>query len=210
VKRRKGFTLVEIIVTLSIVCFIVALALPSYREYTSAWTCRSAAQILYVDLLAQRQRAFSLCLPTGISIGTGGTYSLWEIYNTGAGLPETLQIGDIVFPETPGTGDGVSRDPVPSFLRIMLSLIPAGCNELRLPVRSPIGSRVTKTVALSSTFPVPVEIAPPYSFVYFVPKRSAEAGKWQYCIVWANNLTVSCGADTCVINITSKGDVIMN
>jgi type II secretory pathway pseudopilin PulG len=198
-KRRKGFSLIEIIMILSIVSFVVVMATPSYRRYTSAWTCRSATQLLYTDLLYLRQRAFSLCMPTGVFFDPSGKYTLWENYTAG-----------VEFPETARPCADMTRYSLPAFLKVMLSLIPAGCNDLITPVGSPWGFREMKTVDLSRIFTMPVSINAMYSYLYFVPRRSVGSGKWQYCIATSRDIMVICGGETYTITVTSKGDISMN
>lgn len=198
-KKQRGFTIIELIVTMGILCFLIALALPMYRSYTTAWACRNAAQILYSDLVLQRQRAFSQCLPTGVTIGADGTYGLWELYHIGADLPEP-----------PLTSACRIDSPVADICGFILSLVPVGCNELIRPVRSPVGFRTMRTVSLSRDLAVPVSLSPEGYFIYFVPKRSDEAAKWRYCYCTTGDITVASGAETVIITITANGDIVMN
>jgi Tfp pilus assembly protein FimT len=78
---RYGFTLAEIIISMGILMIIVALALPNYNGFTTSAACNNSANILYSDVIAQRQRALSTCYETGITInetGDTGTYYCWE------------------------------------------------------------------------------------------------------------------------------------
>jgi prepilin-type N-terminal cleavage/methylation domain-containing protein len=84
VKRRKGFTLVEIIVTVGLLTTLLACAIPFYRSSVAAWTCQRAARALYADLLLQQQRSLSLYSPAGITIHARGSYELWETSSTSA------------------------------------------------------------------------------------------------------------------------------
>jgi hypothetical protein len=187
---------------MAILASLMALALPSYRGYTSAWTCRSAAQILYADLVSQRQRCFTTCLSTGVNIHCNGTYSLWEMYNTGAYRPAP-------------PGAELSEHTLPGFLEFLAMLIPAGCVPVN-PVNSPTSMATVKTVSLSATFPMPVTLSP--CTVRFIPIRSDPSGKWMHCHTLINNtditanvdILLACGVETSVITITPQGDIIID
>jgi prepilin-type N-terminal cleavage/methylation domain-containing protein len=199
VKRRRGFTIIELLVTIAIFGFVIALALPMYRSYTTAWACRNAAQILYSDLVLQRQKAFALCQPTGVTVNENGTYGLWEIYNTGAELPPQ--------PEEPAAG---ISSPVGVICAFLLSFVPVGCNKLIEPVHSPLSSRITRTVCLTRDLAVPINLVSSRSFIYFVPLRSDYKAKWSYCNCSGGDITVASGAETIVITVTDIGDIVLN
>jgi len=199
VNRGRGFTIVELIVTLAIFCFVIALAMPMYRSYTTAWACRNAAQILYSDLVLQRQKAFALCQPTGVTANEDGTYGLWEIYNTGAELP----------PPTEEPAACISS-PAGLICGFLLSFVPVGCNKLIEPVHSPISSRVTRTVSLTRDLAVPINLVSSRTFIYFVPLRSDYKAKWSYCNCSGGDITVASGAETIVITVTEIGDIVFN
>jgi len=186
-------------VTLAIMCLIIGLTLPMYRGYTTSWASRNAAQILYSDLMMQRQKAFSLCLPTGLTLGTNGTYTLWEWYNPGAELPEP-----------PQASADIMSSPVANICGFLLALLPVGCNDLITPLQSPRDYRVTKTVSLTRDLAVPISISPENCYVWFVPKRSDANAKWRYCITTYGDITVASGAESTVITITIDGDIVFN
>jgi len=81
-KRRKGFTLIEIVVIVGLLTTLLALVIPYYRSSVASWTCQKAVRILYADLLLQQQRSLSLYSTAGITIHPDDTYELWE--TTGA------------------------------------------------------------------------------------------------------------------------------
>ncbi|MES2683515.1 MAG: type IV pilin protein [Pseudomonadota bacterium] len=53
-QRHQGFTLVELIITIAIISVLVAIALPSYREYV-ARTNRTVAKVALQELLTKQE-----------------------------------------------------------------------------------------------------------------------------------------------------------
>lgn len=71
-QRRRGFTLVELMVTVAIVAILAAVAYPSYQDYTRR-AVRSQAQQFLIDI-TQRQEQFFLDqrqYATGLGVGAG-------------------------------------------------------------------------------------------------------------------------------------------
>jgi type IV pilus assembly protein PilE len=56
-KRQKGFTLIELMVVVTIVAILGAIALPSYREYVKRGH-RRAAQSAMMDIVNRQQQFF--------------------------------------------------------------------------------------------------------------------------------------------------------
>jgi prepilin-type N-terminal cleavage/methylation domain-containing protein len=201
---KRGFTLIELIFTMAILAFIMALALPAYRQYTREWTCRNAAQILYSDLIYQRSRAFSTCLSTGITLNSNGTYQLWELQNTWTPVPAPS-----------GSYADVLRDPPDGIAQLFLALIPAGCDPVT-PTSSSSTSVSGKNVNLSANFPMPVTVTP--CTITFIPVRSFRSWKWATCYIQINGSTiwidtdilVACGLETSMITITPMGTIILH
>ncbi|MDQ7823710.1 MAG: prepilin-type N-terminal cleavage/methylation domain-containing protein [Candidatus Eremiobacteraeota bacterium] len=84
-RRHRGFSIVELMVSLGILGVIIAIIIPNFNNYTASATCRNAALILYQDVLAMRQRAQAISFDTGIDISppdpSGSSppvYTLWE------------------------------------------------------------------------------------------------------------------------------------
>jgi len=203
-RRIIGFTLVELILTMAILAFVTALAVPAYRQYMTAWTCKNAAQMFYSDLLCQRSRAFATCLSTGITLNSNGTYTLWELQNTWAPVPAPS-----------GSYADFLRDPPDEPARLFLALIPAGCTPVS-PGSSPASSVPGKTVNLSASFSMPVTATP--CTVTFIPVRSPGLCVWKNCHTQVNgsdvtadaDILLACGVETCVITITPMGSLVMH
>jgi prepilin-type N-terminal cleavage/methylation domain-containing protein len=80
-RADRGFTIAEILIAIGILLVLFSLMLPDFKSSTDASTCTNAANLLYCDMLAQRQRCLSACRETGIEINkwaNDGRYQLWE------------------------------------------------------------------------------------------------------------------------------------
>ena len=83
----------EMIISTGILMVLISVSAPYFNSYTSSSSSANAANILYADLLAQRERCISLCRDTGITIDPNapednGTYIVWEVDpNTGSPRP---------------------------------------------------------------------------------------------------------------------------
>jgi prepilin-type N-terminal cleavage/methylation domain-containing protein len=201
---KKGFTLIELMVTIAIMAFIMALSLPAYRQYMTAWSCKNAAQILYSDLVYQRSRAFATCLSTGITLNANGTYSLWELQNTWTPVPAPS-----------GSYADLLCDPPHEMLQLFLALTPAGCTPVS-PGSSPAAPSPGKNVNLSASFPMPVTATP--CTVTFIPVRSTALCVWKSCYTKVNgadvlvdtDILLACGVETSIITITSMGEIVLH
>jgi type IV pilus assembly protein PilE len=56
-KKHKGFTLIELMITILIVAILASIAIPSYREYVIRGN-RTAAQAVMMELATRQQQFF--------------------------------------------------------------------------------------------------------------------------------------------------------
>ncbi len=56
-KKHKGFTLIELMITIVIVAILASIAIPSYREYVIRGN-RTAAQAAMMEIATQQQQFF--------------------------------------------------------------------------------------------------------------------------------------------------------
>lgn len=120
--RWRGFTLVELMITVAVVAILAAIAYPSYRDYLKR-AHRSSAQSLMLDLANREQqylldrRAFlgggasavTTLLPAGIPVEVSNFYDM--TITATAGPPPTFEVkatpkaGSLMAGETPFTID---------------------------------------------------------------------------------------------------------
>lgn len=74
--RSRGFTLVELMVTVVILAILVGIAYPSYRNYTIQ-TRRSDAQIALTQTTNRLEKYFSLCNSYPTAGATAGLTNPW-------------------------------------------------------------------------------------------------------------------------------------
>lgn len=56
-KKHKGFTLIELMITILVVAILASIAIPSYREYVIRGN-RTAAQAVMMDIATRQQQYF--------------------------------------------------------------------------------------------------------------------------------------------------------
>ena len=82
---QKGFTLVEILVTIALIVIVAAIALPSYFGYSMNTNLKSAARNIQADFLDLKERAIAESTAYRITFDTGGnTYTIEKGTETGA------------------------------------------------------------------------------------------------------------------------------
>jgi type IV pilus assembly protein PilE len=69
--RQRGFTLIELMITVAIVAILSAIAYPSYQQYVRK-SVRSAAQSFMLSLAAKQEQYIVDARAYTATIGTGG------------------------------------------------------------------------------------------------------------------------------------------
>jgi prepilin-type N-terminal cleavage/methylation domain-containing protein len=111
--RAHGFTLIEIIVSITLLLVLSGLFMASYNGFNSSQTVKQAASTLIRNLQAVRTKAASGNKPTGCDTLTGyivkfpnsGSYTSRAICQSGeVGDAETYSLpAGVTFPSTPAT-----------------------------------------------------------------------------------------------------------
>ena len=84
-RQTKGFTMIELIVTLAVLAILVAIAIPSYNSLMPRYRLNGAARQVATDLMKARMQAVKLSTNVTVTFTTtsytisGGSYS--ETFN---------------------------------------------------------------------------------------------------------------------------------
>lgn len=103
---NAGFTLTELLVTISIAAILAMLAIPSFSDLTATQRVKNTSTDLYVALLRTRSEALKLNQSVNLLPKAGGWQDGWEIVNTGT--------GNIMEDHGPLTGVSVTTSSGPS------------------------------------------------------------------------------------------------
>lgn len=77
-KQEKGFTLIELMVTLTVLAIIMAFAAPSLADFLNKRKVASAAEQLYSELQYARSEAISRSAATFVDFSANGT-TTWSV-----------------------------------------------------------------------------------------------------------------------------------
>jgi len=81
---QKGFTLVELLITITLILIVAAIAIPSYFGYSMNTNLKSAARNIQADFLDLKERAIAESTAYQITFDTSGnTYTIQKGTETG-------------------------------------------------------------------------------------------------------------------------------
>lgn len=110
-KKHTGFTLVELMITLSLVAIMAAMAVPSFTGFIANNRLAAQANELVASLNLARSESIkrntrvTVC-PTSTGTGCGGTWGQGWLVFVDAGNPGVVDVGDAIL----RVGDAVSAD----------------------------------------------------------------------------------------------------
>ncbi len=86
-KQTKGFTMIELIVTLAVLAILIGIAIPSYNSLMPRYRLNGAARLVATDLMRARMQAVKLSTNVTVTFNSstdsytisGGSYS--ETFN---------------------------------------------------------------------------------------------------------------------------------
>ncbi len=91
--RERGFSLVELLISITVMAIIFGLTIPFYRKYVAQTELKNVSQDLYLKLVTAHNNAINGVIPKNVSGGPAARYywvvrvaqasSIWE-YETGA------------------------------------------------------------------------------------------------------------------------------
>lgn len=122
-KRQSGFTLIELIVVLTISGIFLGLAIPAFREFTASQRVKNAAFDFAAAMLLARSEAVKRNGPVTVTQGTGGWANGWTVAAAGA---TTLATQDAVNSVTITT----NPDPTASISFQGNGRLPTGANAV--------------------------------------------------------------------------------
>lgn len=103
--RSRGFTLLELMITIAVLAVLMGLAAPSFSRALAEQRIRSAASEIYFALLAARSSAITRNEEVEISPASGGWGAGWDIHpkgNTALRLKEGGELKDVSITATGG------------------------------------------------------------------------------------------------------------
>jgi len=84
-RNATGFTLVELLVTISIAVILAMIAVPSFSGLTDSQRAKNTATDIYIGLIRTRSEALKFNQSVNITPKAGGWQNGWQITNTGTG-----------------------------------------------------------------------------------------------------------------------------
>jgi len=96
-KNQSGFTLIEILITLTIASILLSYGIPNLKDFLTRQSLTTKANDILVDLVYARSEAINGGTP--VSIIANPTWDKgWKIVtdNNGDGVLETLRISDVI------------------------------------------------------------------------------------------------------------------
>jgi type IV fimbrial biogenesis protein FimT len=100
-KRHSGFTLIELMVVLTLAGVLVGLAVPSFREFTASQRVKTAASDLAAAMLMARSEAVKRNTSVTVTQAAGGWTNGWTVAAGGTTLVNKESTGNVTVTPNP-------------------------------------------------------------------------------------------------------------
>ena len=77
-KRRPGFTIIELIITIAVFAILLGMAIPAINSWLPGYRLRSAARDIASNMQLARMRAISVNQNYGVDFDADGTYKIFR------------------------------------------------------------------------------------------------------------------------------------
>lgn len=138
-RRSRGFTLVEILVVLTILGIMMGLAVPSFKNFVGSQRAKSASYELVTTLLLARSEAIKRNADVTITPSTANTWtSGWSVASGGTTIQAQDEMPNITITPTPNPTANVT------FKGTGRPSLPSGSNSLKWQIGSATTTRCVK------------------------------------------------------------------
>ena len=108
IDKKRGFTLVELMIVIAVIAIISAIAAPNFTTYMAQRRLSGAARMVMSDLMAARQKAVSMNQKVKVSFVSNHSYEIWNDANNNGTVADN-------------EGEDVVRDIHPDYYDVTLS-----------------------------------------------------------------------------------------
>jgi type IV fimbrial biogenesis protein FimT len=96
-ERARGFTIIELLITVALLAVLITLAAPSFREYTASQRVKTASFDLFSSLMLARSEAIKRNTNIAVTPASGGWQNGWTVDAGGAQLNQQAAYTGLTF-----------------------------------------------------------------------------------------------------------------
>jgi type IV fimbrial biogenesis protein FimT len=123
-KRQSGFTLIELMVVMTVMAIMLGIGIPAFREFTATQRVKTAAYDLMTALLQARSEAIKRNAAVTVTQGAGGWTDGWTVASGGTTLAIASAANLVTITPNPNTTTAVTYQGtgrIASTLRFQIS-----------------------------------------------------------------------------------------